>query len=316
MNAGIVGLTLTYVLPIVERLNSMLNDFVETEKQMIAVERVDEYSRLTQEDTRIDATMMINTKTNKDLCVMDSSSWPSAGRVDMHLVRVLYPNETQAALDRVTCVIHAGEKIGICGRTGAGKSSLIRCLFRMVSYSGTIKIDGVDLLTLPCDVLRQRMCAIPQQPVLFSGTVRSNLDPNGHLTDQALLTALRQCGLYDTFFPELLDTLVDGSNVWLSHGQRQLLCLARALVRKSKLVCIDEATACMDVQTEALMQQTMAEAFVDATVLTIAHRTHTIMQSTRVMVLDQGRIVEFDHPSNLIENQNSQFAALFAETQR
>ena len=293
INAGVLGLTLTYVLPIVGQLNSVLTSFVNSEKQMIAVERVQEYTAVEQEKT--------------EAVCFPHSSWPSQGRIELRQLRVIYNTGTMA-LNNVSCIINSGEKIGIVGRTGSGKSSLLNSIFRIVSYSGTICIDNENIANLPLEELRQRLCCIPQRPVLFSGTIRFNLDPLGRATDEQMLVALRQCHVYEALLPDLLDT--DMERLLPSHGQRQLLCLARALLKRSTIVCIDEATASIDVETDALAQKTIGSEFQSATVLTVAHRISTIIDSTRVLVLENGIIKEFDTPAVLLADPNTTFARL------
>jgi ATP-binding cassette subfamily C (CFTR/MRP) protein 1 len=210
----------------------------------------------------------------------------------------------------VTCKIEPGEKVGIVGRTGAGKSSLTLGLFRLVEAAGgCIIIDGQNISKLGLHDVRGRLTIIPQDPVLFSGTLRFNLDPFERYSDDEIWKVLELAHL-KTFVGGLtagLDHEINEGGENLSVGQRQLVCLARALLRKTRILILDEATAAVDLETDDLIQQTIRSEFKECTVLTIAHRLNTIMDSTRVLVLDKGEIREFDTPSTLLHNKKSIF---------
>ncbi|CAK5129888.1 unnamed protein product [Aphanomyces euteiches] len=315
--SGVLGLTLIYALPVVGKFNAILGSFIATEQNMIAVERVQEYCRVPVED---------ETARGSNESIVN---WPPQGHITLTNVSVRYNVDTWtglqdenaqperlmgvAALHGVTCHIAAKEKIGICGRTGAGKSTLLQCLFRVVPYGGKIVIDGIDISSMSLTRLRASLCFIPQDAMLFKGSVRANVDPMDLYSDAAIWTALEQCCLKNTVqqFPlQLMEPLVGETK--LSRGQAQLLCICRALLRQSKVVCVDEATASIDHATEQLVKTTMAHVFKDATVLTVAHRLHTILDSDRVLVLDQGHVVEFDTPAALRANPNGFFAKLVA----
>uniref|UniRef100_H3HBT5 Uncharacterized protein n=1 Tax=Phytophthora ramorum TaxID=164328 RepID=H3HBT5_PHYRM len=334
INPGILGLTLTYALPIVGKLNSLLNSFVDTERQMIAVERVKEYTDLEPEEAVVGTGDLTNVK---DM----PFSWPTAGQISIKALTVTYassmksseqhnkfgdaewewvgPRMAPPALKYVTCEIPAGQKLGICGRTGAGKSTLLNALFRAVPWerSGSIMIDNVPLDSLSLQDLRSRLTYIPQEVVLFSGTVRSNLDPTGVLEDERLWTVLRKCGGLANAIAKLargLDTVVEGGAeeqaATFSQGQAQLLCIARALLRPSKVLCIDEATASIDHETERAISEAIASEFATSTVLTVAHRIQTIMHCHRVLLLDNGRIAESGDPKELAQKPQSLFYRL------
>ncbi|XP_074484765.1 ATP-binding cassette sub-family C member 12-like [Sebastes fasciatus] len=211
--------------------------------------------------------------------------------------------------------IRAGEKIGIVGRTGSGKSSLAVALFRLVEpAAGSIVIDGVDITSISLSDLRKKLSIIPQDPVLFTGTVRYNLDPHNKHSDEEIWAALEKTFMKDTISSldrKLQAELTDnGGN--FSVGQRQLMTLSRALLRNSKIVLLDEATASIDTETDALIQITIREAFKFSTVLTIAHRINTVMHSDRILVLNYGQAVEFDHPDVLKQRPDSLFSSLLA----
>ena len=213
-------------------------------------------------------------------------------------------------------VFQSGEKVGIVGRTGAGKSSLVLALFRIIEPAdGCIKIDEHNIYHMGLQPLRSKLTIIPQDPVLFSGTLRFNLDPFNQHSDKDVWMALKLSHL-DSFVSTLPQGLhyaiaEGGSN--LSVGQKQLVCLARALLRKTKILIMDEATAAVDLETDDLIQNTIRSEFTDCTVLTIAHRLNTIMDNNRVMVMDKGKIVEFDAPAKLLEHEETIFYGMAKE---
>jgi len=211
-------------------------------------------------------------------------------------------------LKGISLQVNDGEKIGIVGRTGAGKTSLTLALFRLVEAAGgKIFISGMDISSLGLHDLRSRISIIPQDPVLFYGSLRMNLDPFEDCTDDELWDALESAHL-KSFVASLDDGLnhlcsEGGENI--SVGQRQLLCLARALLRKSKILVLDEATAAVDLETDALLQDTIRSRFKSCTILTIAHRLNTVLDYDKILVLDAGTVAEFDDPNNLLQNKNS-----------
>jgi len=209
------------------------------------------------------------------------------------------------------------EKVGVVGRTGSGKSSVMQALFRMVEPSGgSIIIDGIDVGKIGLSDLRKGLAIIPQDPVLFTGTFRSNLDPFSEYTDADLWDAIARSGLKSKVSESEkgLEGPVDDGGENLSVGQRQLVCLARAMVKRPKILIMDEATANVDYETDTLIQKSLREDFKDATVLTIAHRLNTIIDYDRVLVLDAGLVAEFDSPAVLLANNESRFSSMVAET--
>jgi ABC-type multidrug transport system fused ATPase/permease subunit len=240
-------------------------------------------------------------------------AWPQRGAIELRDVSMQYRATTPQVLSNVSVSIPAGAKVGIVGRTGSGKSSLLQVLFRTPDVmSGQVLIDGVDALRLKLHTLRQAVAIIPQDATLFAGSLRRNLDPLDRATDDAVLDALRAVGLGDKVAAlgglDQADVASGGEN-W-SHGERQLLCLARALLYGARIVVLDEATSATDARTDQLMQKTIRERFRHCTVLTIAHRIHTILDSDLILVMDRGSVAEFDTPDALRRRPDSIFASL------
>lgn len=245
-------------------------------------------------------------------------SWLTQGSVEFQDVVLVYRPGLPNALDGVTFRVEPGEKLGIVGRTGSGKSSLFLVLFRLLEpNAGRVLLDNVDTSQLELAELRSQLAVIPQEPFLFSGTIRENLDPQGLHEDRALWQALEQCHLSEVAVAMGgLDGELGERGQNLSLGQRQLLCLARALLTDAKILCIDEATASVDQKTDQLLQQTICKRFANKTVLTIAHRLNTILNSDRVLVLQAGRVVELDSPSALRNQPHSLFQQLLQSSQQ
>ncbi|XP_029718005.2 ATP-binding cassette sub-family C member 4-like [Aedes albopictus] len=316
--SGNVGLAITQVLNLIGMCNWGLRQTAELENQMTSVERVLEYSRLEEEK---DTTKPV---------VEIPKNWPTMGGIEFRSVTLRYGPHAEPVLKDLSFTIRAKERIGIVGRTGAGKSSIIQALFRLAPIDcgvsskddttttevGTIRIDGIDTGSVPLRHLRAAISIIPQEPVIFSGSVRSNLDPFGAGDDGRLWAALEQVNLKDVVANCVggLDAKMVEGGANFSVGQRQLICLARAILRDSRILILDEATASVDPETDRLIQSTIRNQFRECTILTIAHRLHTIMDSDRVLVMDAGRLVEFDSPSNLLRLPGGYFRKLFDET--
>ncbi|XP_044001771.1 multidrug resistance-associated protein 1 isoform X9 [Aphidius gifuensis] len=301
MSPGLVGLSVSYALQITQTLNWLVRMTSDVETNIVAVERIKEYGETPQE-----APWEIKNTTPQ-------KNWPQNGCVVFDNFKVRYREGLELVLKGVTFKINGGEKVGIVGRTGAGKSSLTLALFRIIEAAdGKILIDDIDISKLGLHSLRSRLTIIPQDPVLFSGSLRMNLDPFTLHSDDDLWKALENAHL-KLFVKSLQNGLQHeitegGDN--LSVGQRQLVCLARALLRKTKILILDEATAAVDLETDDLIQRTIREEFQDCTVLTIAHRLNTIIDSNRVIVLDKGYVTEFDSPNNLLQNPTSAFYSM------
>ncbi|KDO19675.1 hypothetical protein SPRG_14755 [Saprolegnia parasitica CBS 223.65] len=243
------------------------------------------------------------------------ASWPTQGVVTFDHYAMRYRDHLDLVLKDVSFTVPAGAKVGICGRTGSGKSSLMVALFRMVeAASGRILIDGVDLASIDLHTMRSRLTIIPQDPVLFSGSLRFNLDPSNGSSDDELWSVLKQVHLGDAISTLEFEVAEKGGN--LSVGQRQLLCIARALLRKSRVVLLDEATASIDLASDRLIQETIKECFGhDVTLLVIAHRLDTILDSDQILVMADGRVAEYGPPSELLANEASAFAQLAKQAQ-
>ncbi|XP_063952974.1 ATP-binding cassette sub-family C member 9-like [Lytechinus pictus] len=296
---SLVGLAITYAMSIAGLLNWVIRCAADLEMAMNAVERINFYSEIDIEDY--------------DGSVIPASSWPDDGHILFDNVSARYARELDPVLKKVSVHFKAGEKIGICGRTGSGKSSLTLTLFRIIDmFHGEIVIDGINITRIPLKELRTRLAIIPQDPVLFTGTIRFNLDPMGDRTDDEVWQSLEIAQLKGVV-TELnlgLDSNISEGGENFSVGQRQLFCLARAFLRKTKILVMDEATASIDFETDRILQEVVATAFQDRTVLTIAHRVATIMDADRILVLADGVIEEYGTPEALLAKENGIFASL------
>ncbi|XP_074303388.1 ABC transporter C family member 4-like [Silene latifolia] len=298
-----VGLSLSYGLSLNAVMFSAVSFSCIVENKMVSVERIKQFSEIPSEAAW----------TNEN--ELPPPNWPTHGNVDLQDLEVRYRPNTSLVLKGITVSIKGGEKIGVVGRTGSGKSTLIQVLFRLVEPSnGKIVIDNIDVSNLGLHDLRSRFGIIPQEPVLFEGTVRSNIDPTDQYSDDQIWKSLERCQLKDVVAskPEKLDApVVDDGDNW-SVGQRQLLCLGRVMLKKSRLLFMDEATASVDSQTDAVIQRIIREDFAACTIISIAHRIPTVMDCDRVLVIDAGKAKEFDSPARLLERP-SLFGALVQE---
>nr|XP_019945784.1 PREDICTED: multidrug resistance-associated protein 4 isoform X2 [Paralichthys olivaceus] len=305
LEPGAVGLALSYAVTLTGMFQWGVRQSAEIENMMTSVERVVEYAELESEAPW---------ETDKQ----PPHDWPRRGSITFDRVAFSYSASEPLVLKNLTVVFTSREKVGIVGRTGAGKSSLISALFRLAEPEGRIRIDGVLTSTIGLHTLRQKMSIIPQDPVLFTGTMRKNLDPFRQHTDEDLWNALQEVQMKAVVeeLPNKLETLLTESGSNFSVGQRQLVCLARAILRKNRILIIDEATANVDPRTDSLIQQTIRDKFQECTVLTIAHRLNTIIDCDRILVLDAGRIREYDEPYVLLQNQDGLFYQMVQQTGR
>ncbi|XP_023231347.1 multidrug resistance-associated protein 4-like isoform X3 [Centruroides sculpturatus] len=244
------------------------------------------------------------------------SDWPQKGKIDFDDVSLQYSKDKNIVLKNLSFRIHSGEKIGIVGRTGAGKSSIIASLFRMTEPTGTITIDGIDTKDIGLRDLRSKISIIPQDPMLFTGPLRRNIDPFNEYSEEILWQVIEEVQLKEVIssLPGGLDTHLSEGGRNFSVGERQLICLARTILRQNKILVMDEATSNIDKNTDSCIQKIIREKFKSCTVLTIAHRLHTIIDSDRVLVLDNGKLQEFDMPYKLLKNVNGTFYNLVKKT--
>ncbi|XP_031823981.1 multidrug resistance-associated protein 5 isoform X1 [Sarcophilus harrisii] len=298
------GLAISYAVQLTGLFQFTVRLASETEARFTSVERINHYIKT----LALEAPARIKNKA-------PPPDWPQEGEVVFENAEMRYRENLPLVLKKVSFTIKPKEKIGIVGRTGSGKSSLGMALFRLVELSGgCIQIDGVKIHDIGLADLRSKLSIIPQEPVLFSGTVRSNLDPFNQYSEDQIWDSLERTHMKECVaqLPLKLESEVLENGENFSVGERQLLCIARALLRHCKVLILDEATAAMDSETDLLIQETIREAFADCTMLTIAHRLHTVLGSDRIMVLMQGQVVEFDTPAVLLSNDSSRFYAMFA----
>ncbi|WJX84280.1 Canalicular multispecific organic anion transporter 2, variant 2 [Trifolium repens] len=304
INPGIAGLAVTYGLSINAIQYRVIWSICSLENNIISVERILQHTTIRSEPP------LVLEENRPD------PSWPSYGKVDIRNLQVRYAPHLPLVLHGLTCTFHGGLKTGIVGRTGSGKTTLMQTLFRLVEpTAGEVIIDRINISTIGLHDLRSRLSIIPQDPTMFEGTVRSNLDPLEEYTDEQIWEALDKCQLGDEVRKKegkLNSSVTENSENW-SMGQRQLVCLGRVLLKKSKILVLDEATASVDTATDNLIQQTLRQHFTDSTVITIAHRITSVLDSDMVLLLSQGLIEEYDSPTTLLEDKSSSFAKLVAE---
>ncbi|XP_024018043.1 putative ABC transporter C family member 15 [Morus notabilis] len=304
INPSIAGLAVTYGINLNVLQASVIWNICNAENKMISVERIIQYSKIPSE---------------APLLLEDSrppNNWPEVGEICFNNLHIRYAEHLPSVLKNISCTFPGKKKIGVVGRTGSGKSTLIQAIFRIVEpREGSIIIDGVDICKIGLHDLRSRLSIIPQDPTMFEGTVRGNLDPLEQYSDSKAWEALEKCQLASLVRAQekkLDATVVENGENW-SVGQRQLFCLGRALLKKSSILILDEATASVDSATDGVIQKIISDEFRDRTVVTIAHRIHTVVNSDLVLVLSDGRIAEYDTPARLLERENSFFSKLVKE---
>lgn len=304
LSPSLAGLAVSFSLSFTTLLNTLIKSYSDVETNIVSVERCFEYTKLETE-----AAAKSDFELDKD--------WPSKGVVKFKNYSTTYREDLSPVLNDLTFEIQSNEKVGIVGRTGAGKSTLTLAMFRILEPSqGTIEIDGIDIKTLGLDDLRSNLTIIPQDPFLYSDTLRMNLDPFSKYTDDEIWRALDLASLRDFVQSEAegLNKLITEGGKNLSVGQRQLICLARALLRGTKVLILDEATASIDFETDELIQKTIRSAFAENTIITIAHRLNTIIDYDKVIVLENGKLKEFDSPTALLSNKDSIFYSMAKES--
>ncbi|XAR63315.1 Xenobiotic-transporting ATPase [Bertholletia excelsa] len=304
INPSIAGLAVTYGINLNVLQASIIWNICNAENKMISVERIIQYTKIPSE-----AALVIED-------CRPPKNWPEVGTIHFRNLQIRYAEHLPSVLKNITCTFPGKKKVGVVGRTGSGKSTLIQAIFRIVEpREGSIIIDDVDISKLGLHDLRSRLSIIPQDPTLFEGTIRGNLDPLEQYSDNEIWEALDKCQLGDIVCSkeEKLDsTVVENGENW-SVGQRQLICLGRVLLKKSSILVLDEATASVDSATDGVIQEIISQEFRDRTIVTIAHRIHTVIDSDLVLVLSEGRIAEFDTPAKLLERHDSSFSRLIKE---
>ncbi|XP_075979217.1 putative multidrug resistance-associated protein lethal(2)03659 [Anticarsia gemmatalis] len=294
--SGNVGLAISQGLILVNMVQYGVKQGADVVAQMTSVERILQYTSLPQE--------------SKD-GVSPPNNWPQQGRVDFKDLSLRYSEGAEPVLKELNVKIESGWKVGVVGRTGAGKSSLISALFRLAPIEGSIYIDDIDATKLKLEELRSKISIIPQEPVLFSASLRYNMDPFEKYTDADIWNALEQVEIKSSITSLSAPVAAGGLN--FSAGERQLLCLARAALAHNKILVLDEATANVDPTTDAMIQKSIRKHFADCTVLTVAHRLHTVADSDRVIVIEAGQIIEFGHPHQLLKNDEGHFSSMVKE---
>ncbi|KAH9490363.1 Canalicular multispecific organic anion transporter 2 [Bulinus truncatus] len=301
LTAGLAGLAVSYAQMVTGALSQVIQVATQAETNIVSAERILEYSEIQTEAAWKNPKLKL------------PEPWPEEGEIELNDLEIRYRDGLELVLRGITCKIKGGEKVGIVGRTGAGKSSLSVALFRLVeAASGKISIDSNNIAHLGLHDLRKNITILPQDPVIFSGSLRMNLDPAEMYTEDQIWQALEHAHLknFVTNLPSQLDYECGEGGQNLSMGQRQLVCLARCLLRKSKIIVLDEATAAVDMETDDLIQKTIRTEFKSSTVLTIAHRLNTIMDYDRVIVMDKGKIKEMDSPQALLSDPQSTFYSM------
>ncbi|KAG0053496.1 hypothetical protein BGZ83_000977 [Gryganskiella cystojenkinii] len=306
VSAGVYSIVLSQIGGLTETMSRFLTVICQLETDIVSIERVHEYSELPSEARDI----IPDSKTPE--------SWPQQGQIVFEQYSTRYREGLAPVLKEIDFTVPAGSRVGIVGRTGAGKSSVTMALFRIIEATGgSISIDGIDISTVGLTELRSRLTIIPQDPFLFGDTIRTNMDPFNKYTDAEIWTALESSSLkgYVSTLAGGLSATIDNGGESMSLGQRQLMSLARAMLAKNtRVLCLDEATAAIDIETDNAIQRALRKNFQGCTVLTIAHRINTIMDSDRILVLDHGRVAEYDTPESLLQNKESIFYSLAAKS--
>jgi len=315
INAALAGFALSFSLQYSETVVEMIRRYSAMELDMNSTERIVEYTDMPTEDRS---------------GAEPPKEWPSHGRIQVEGLEAAYAPGLPSVLHGISFEIEPGQRIGVVGRTGSGKSSFTLALFRFIeARSGRILIDGMDIAKISLQAVRSRLSIIPQDPVLFSGTIRTNLDVFNQYDDEALLESLRHVHLLDT--PETgsetpdtngkghntfksLDSPVSEGGLSLSQGQRQLVCLARAIVARPKIMVLDEATSAVDMATDGLIQESIRKQFRGSTLIVIAHRLSTIADFDKILVMNNGHVVEFDEPRKLLEKPDGEFRRMLNES--
>ena len=311
-NPQSIGLLLSYSLNLIEYLFEFMGRFSKLSKSLVSIERCDNYTKVLQEKYPI----LMTDKNLKQYPTntKNVTTFIPYGKINFNNYSVRYRPNTPLVLKNLNFEIKAKEKIGVVGRTGSGKSTLCLCMFRLLeAYNGKICIDDMDISEIGLEMLRKNLTIIPQEPTIIEGTLRENVDPSNVYNDQQIINVLNDVGLDDFMKDKTLDYEIENNGNNISIGEKQLICIARALIKKSKIILMDEATANIDYKTETFLQTSINQSLKDCTVITIAHRIKTIINYDKILVLSNGEIVEYDSPKNLLEKQGL-FYQLYKES--
>ena len=305
-SAQSVGIMFTYSLLLEQELANTFSMFSDMEMSMISMERCYKYTQLTPEKN------FILSEDEK----LKENNWPNEGKINFKDLSIKYRPNTEIVLKNLNFEIAPGEKIGICGRTGSGKSTICLSIFRLIEpYTGTIFIDDIDIQKVGLDLLRQKLTYIPQEPILMEGSLKFNIDPFNNYKNEEIVNILKQIGFeYNEDDSKILERHIEVNGNNLSIGEKQLVCIARAVLKKTKILIMDEATANIDIKTEEKIQKIINDTFKDCTIITIAHRIKTILNYDKILVLENGKILEFDAPKILLENKESNFYKLYEKS--
>jgi ABC-type multidrug transport system fused ATPase/permease subunit len=301
------SIVFTYSVQLQEYLGSIFNRCAFLENDMVSMERCCKYMHIIQEEPSY-----LPEKDDK----LIEEKWPKNGEIEFKDFSVRYRPGTEIVLKKINFHIQPGEKVGVCGRTGSGKSTICLCLFRILeAEEGQIFIDNIDIATIGLDLLRSNLTIIPQDPCLLEGTLKYNIDPFNKNKNEDIIQILKDIGFeYTESDDKIMDKMIEQGGSNLSVGQKQLVCIARALLRKSKIVVMDEATANIDMNTEQIIQKALNLVLENSTVITVAHRIKTIINYDKILVLDSGEVKEFDSPTNLLKDENSLFHELYTKS--
>ena len=311
-NTQSIGLLLSYSLNLIEYLFDIMGRFSRLSKLLISVERCDNYTKILQEKYPV----LISDKKIKQYATnhKNVTTFIVAGKINFNNYSVKYRPNTPIVLKNLNFEILPGEKVGVVGRTGSGKSTLCLSMFRLLeASSGNICIDDIDISEIGLEMLRKNLTIIPQEPTIIEGTLRENIDPANNFSDDQIKNILYDVGLDDFMVDKNLDYQIENNGNNISIGEKQLICIARALIKKSKIILMDEATANIDYKTESFLQNSINEQLKDCTVITIAHRIKTIINYDKILVLNNGEIVEYDSPQSLLEKKGL-FYQLYKES--
>ena len=302
-----VGITFTYSVVLQDNLGWSFSIAANLENIMISLERCLQYTRIKSEKPSTIKPIDDQLKEKK---------WPQEGKIRFENYSVRYRPTTEIVLKKLNFQIEGNEKVGVVGRTGSGKSTICLCLFRILEpLEGTIYIDDVDITQIGLDILRKNLTIIPQDPCLMEGSLKYNIDPFNKTKDDDIISILKKIGFeYTESDDHILNRKIEHGGSNLSVGEKQLICIARAILRKTKIVVMDEATANIDMKTEEKIQKALQYVLNYSTVITVAHRIKTIINYDKILVLNNGKIEEFDTPTNLLKNEKSLFYQLYSKS--